>query len=251
VRPASSRAGLLTTRLPARARAHPGEIRAAVGIISLHLTGKLKNVGIYSKYIFPHILEWSLGTPEMGNHRRSALAAARGETLEVGFGTGLNLSYYPDTVTKLIVIDSENMLQRRVERRIAESSIPVIRLQFDASGRMPFDDQRFDTIVTTMTLCSIADVAPALSEFARVMKPGGRFVFLEHGRSDDLSIARRQDRFNPIQRIIAAGCNLNRPIDRLIKSAGFEIMSLDRFLMPNAPRIMAEMYRGVATLPRL
>jgi ubiquinone/menaquinone biosynthesis C-methylase UbiE len=187
----------------------------------------------------------------MGNCRRSALAAARGETLEVGFGTGLNLPHYPETVTRLIVIDSESMLQRRVERRIAESSIPVIMLQLDASGRMPFDDRRFDTIVTTMTLCSIADVAPALSEIARVIKPGGQFVFLEHGRSDDISIARRQDRFNPIQRIIAAGCNINRPIDHLIKSAGFEIMSLDRFLMPKAPRIMAEMYSGVATLPEI
>jgi ubiquinone/menaquinone biosynthesis C-methylase UbiE len=208
-------------------------------------------VGIYSKHIFPHILEWSLGTPEMGGYRRSALAAARGETLEVGFGTGLNLPYYPETIPKLIAIDSENMLQRRVERRISESPIPVIRLQLDASGRMPFDDQRFDTIVTTMTLCSIAHVASALSEIARVMKPGGRFIFLEHGRSDDISIARRQDRFNPIQRIIAVGCNINRPIDQLIKSAGFEIMSLGRFLMPKAPRIMAEMYSGVATLYRL
>jgi ubiquinone/menaquinone biosynthesis C-methylase UbiE len=210
-----------------------------------------RSMGIYSKHIFPHILEWSLGTPEIGNYRRSTLAAARGETLEVGFGTGLNLPHYPETVTKLTAIDSENILQRRVERRIAESSIPVIRLQLDASGRMPFDDQRFDTIVTTMTLCSIADVAPALSEIARVMKPGGQYLFLEHGRSDDPSIARRQDRFNPLQRMIAAGCNINRSIDRLIKSAGFEIMSLDRFLMPNAPRIMAEMYRGVARLPGL
>jgi ubiquinone/menaquinone biosynthesis C-methylase UbiE len=208
-----------------------------------------RSVGIYSKHIFPYILEWSLGTSEMGNYRRSALAAARGETLEVGFGTGLNLPYYPETVSKLTAIDSENMLQHRVERRIAESPIPVIRLQLDATGRMPFDGRRFDTIVTTMTLCSIADVASALSEIARLIKPGGRFLFLEHGRSDDRSIARRQDRFNPIQRIIAAGCNINRPIDQLIKSAGFEIMSLERFRMPNAPRIMAEMYRGVATSP--
>ncbi len=205
-------------------------------------------MGIYSKHIFPHILEWSLGTTEIGNCRRTALAAARGETLEVGFGTGLNLPYYPETVTNLTVIDSENMMQRRVEKRIADCPIPVIKLQLDASGRMPFVDKRFDTVVTTMTLCSIAEVSPALSEIARVMKPGGRFVFLEHGRSDDRAIARRQDIFNPIQRIIAAGCNLNRPIDNLIKSAGFEIMSLDRFLMPNAPRIMAEMYRGIATL---
>jgi ubiquinone/menaquinone biosynthesis C-methylase UbiE len=205
-------------------------------------------VGIYSKYIFPYLIEWSLGTLEMSNLRRSALAAARGETLEVGFGTGLNLPHYPDTVTKLTVIDSESMLTSRVERRIAQSPIPVSRQRLDASRRMPFPDRSFDTIVTTMTLCSIADLASALSEIGRVMKPGGRFVFLEHGRSDDRSIAHRQDRFNPIQRIIAAGCNINRPIDRLIKSAGFEIMSLDRFQMPNAPRIMAEMYFGIATL---
>jgi ubiquinone/menaquinone biosynthesis C-methylase UbiE len=206
-------------------------------------------VGIYSKYIFPHLLEWSLGTREMGGYRRSALSAARGETLEIGFGTGLNLRYYPETVSQLTVIDTENMLRRRVERRISESSIPLTRLQIDASRRLPFDDRSFETVVTTMTLCTIADTAAALAEIERVLQPGGRFIFLEHGRSSDRSLARRQDLFNPVQRIIASGCNINRPIDRLIISAGFEIMSLDRFLMPKAPRIMAEMYRGIAVFP--
>jgi ubiquinone/menaquinone biosynthesis C-methylase UbiE len=119
-------------------------------------------------------------------------------------------------------------------------------MRLDAQGRLPFEDQTFDTVVTTLTLCSIPDVSAALSEIRRILKPEGRFVFFEHGRSDDPEVARRQDRFNPIQKIIAAGCNTNRRIDELIKNAGFEITGLDRFLVPNAPRILAEMYRGVA-----
>lgn len=203
-------------------------------------------MGLYSKYIFPRILDWTLGTPELGKYRRTALAPARGRTLEIGFGTGLNLPYYPQSVTELTVIDSENMLRGRVEKRIAACSIPVTRMQLDAQGRLPFDDSAFDSVVTTLTLCSIENTAPALAEIRRVLKPGGRFVFWEHGRSDDPAVARRQDRFNPLQRIIGAGCNMNRRIDALIKGAGFEIQTLDRFLLPKTPRILAEMYRGVA-----
>jgi ubiquinone/menaquinone biosynthesis C-methylase UbiE len=100
--------------------------------------------------------------------------------------------------------------------------------------------------VTTMTLCSISDTAPALAQIRRVLKPGGKFIFFEHGRSNDPEVARLQDRLNPIQRIIGSGCNLNRRIDRLIEGAGFEITTLDRFQMPKAPRILAEIYRGAA-----
>ncbi|MBO0723939.1 MAG: class I SAM-dependent methyltransferase, partial [Blastocatellia bacterium] len=144
-------------------------------------------------------------------------------------------------------VDTENMMQPWILKRISASAIPVTRMQIAPGRGLPFDERRFDTIVTTMTLCTIADIERALAEIRRVMRPEGQFLFLEHGRSDDRSVARLQDLFNPIQRIIAVGCNLNRPIDRLIKSAGFEIKSLDRFRMPKAPRIMAEMYRGVAT----
>jgi ubiquinone/menaquinone biosynthesis C-methylase UbiE len=203
-------------------------------------------MGFYSKHIFPFILDWSVGAPEFGEYRRRALEPARGETLEIGFGTGLNLPYYPEAVTKLTAIDSENMLEDRVEKRVAACPTPVTRMRLDAQGRLPFDDYTFDTVVSTLTLCSIPDAAAALAEIRRVLKPEGRFVFFEHGRSEDPKVARRQDRFNPIQKIIGAGCNMNRKIDDLIENAGFEITTLDRFLLPNAPRILAEMYRGVA-----
>jgi SAM-dependent methyltransferase len=204
-------------------------------------------MGIYAKYVFPRLLDWTLGAPEFGKYRRCALAPARGDTLEIGFGTGLNLPYYPDSVTRLTVIDSENMLRQRVAQRIIACPIPVTKMQLDAQGRLPFDDATFDSVVTTLTLCSIADPAPALAEIRRVLKPNGQFVFFEHGRSDDPAMARKQDRFNPLQKLISAGCNLNRQIDHLIREAGFEIAQLDRFLLPKTPRLLAEMYRGVAT----
>jgi ubiquinone/menaquinone biosynthesis C-methylase UbiE len=203
-------------------------------------------MGLYAKYIFPRILDLTAGSREFGEYRRRALEPARGETLEIGFGTGLNLPYYPETVTGLSAIDSENMLEDRVEKRVAACPFSVTRMRLDAQGRLPFEDRTFDTVVTTLTLCSIPDAAAALSEMRRALKPEGRYLFFEHGRSDDPRVARRQDRFNPIQKIIGVGCNLNRRIDELIGNAGFEIMTLDRFLLPHAPRILAEMYRGVA-----
>jgi SAM-dependent methyltransferase len=203
-------------------------------------------MGIYAKYIFPHLLDWTLGSAPLGNYRRRALELASGNTLEIGFGTGLNLPHYPAAVTCLTVIDSEDMLRKRVARRIAECPFPIVRMQLDAQGRLPFDDSTFDSVVTTFTLCSIADTAPALIEIRRVLKPGGRFIFFEHGRSDDAEVARRQDRFNPLQKVIGVGCNMNRKIDELVAAGGFRIVELDRFLMPETPRLLSEMYRGVA-----
>jgi ubiquinone/menaquinone biosynthesis C-methylase UbiE len=203
-------------------------------------------MGIYSKYIFPRLLDSLLNSPEMGEYRRHALAPVSGDTLEIGFGTGLNLPYYPAAVSKLTGIDAENMLPGRVEKRIARSQISVTRTRVDATGPLPFEDQSFDSVVSTLTLCSLSETSSALAQIRRVLKPDGRFVFFEHGRSEDPEIARRQDRFNPIQRIVGAGCNLNRPIDRLIEAAGFKIRSLERIIMPNTPRIMAEMYCGFA-----
>ncbi|MGE0105293.1 MAG: class I SAM-dependent methyltransferase [Blastocatellales bacterium] len=203
-------------------------------------------MGIYSKYIFPRLLDWSLGAPEMGKYRRRALEGARGRTLEIGFGTGLNMPWYPEGVTELVVFDSENMLPELVEERVSRSAIPVTRLRLDASGRLPFDDRSFDSVVTTFTLCSIGDLAAALSEVHRVLKPSGGLHFLEHGRSDDRGVASWQDRLNPLQKIVGVGCNMNRPIDRLIREAGFGFTSLERFLMPKTPRLLAEMYQGIA-----
>ena len=203
-------------------------------------------MGFYSKHVFPRLMDWTLGSPQFGKYRRRALEPASGRVLEVGFGTGLNLSYYPEAVTEIVALDPESMLEERVARRIEESPVPVTFVQLDASGALPFADGTFDAVVTTFTLCSIARVGAALAEMRRVMKADGRYLFFEHGRSEDAGTARWQDRLNPIQNVIGAGCHLNRPIDRLIMQEGLAIERLERFLLPKTPRLFAEMYRGTA-----
>jgi ubiquinone/menaquinone biosynthesis C-methylase UbiE len=203
-------------------------------------------MGFYSSHIFPRLLDWGLGSAIVREQRRATLAPLRGQVLEIGFGTGLNLPCYPPQVTRLIAIDSESMLPGRVADRIARAQVPVEQLKLDAGGRLPFENDAFDGVVTTFTLCSIADVASSLAEIRRVLKPEGEYVFLEHGRSDHPRVAKRQDFFNPIQKLIGRGCNMNRPIDKLISAAGLRITTLDRFVMPDSPRILGEMYRGVA-----
>ncbi|HXF41661.1 MAG TPA: class I SAM-dependent methyltransferase [Blastocatellia bacterium] len=203
-------------------------------------------MSLYSKHIFPRVLDWSLDNAMMREQRREALVPLAGHVLEIGFGTGLNLPHYPEQVTRLTAIDNERMLPNRVSERIARARFPVEIFQLDAGGRLPYEDDSFDGVASTLTLCSIPDVASALAEIRRVLRPAGSFVFLEHGRSDDPKVARRQDRFNPIQKFVGRGCNLNRRIDQLIKAAGLDLVRLDRFLLPDTPRLLGEMYRGVA-----
>ena len=203
-------------------------------------------VGFYARHVFPRFMDWALGRPRFGRERDEALAAVGGEVLEIGFGTGLNLRHYQPGVTRLTALDVADLLPARTARRIKAAPFPVARVHLTAE-RLPFPDAGFDCAVSTWTLCSIPDALAALREVRRVLKPGGVFVFLEHGRSDDARVARWQDRFNPIQRRIGVGCNLNRPIDALIRDAGFAITRLDRYAIQGEPRIMAEMYRGTAS----
>ena len=134
----------------------------------------------------------------------------------------------------------------KVQARIARVSFPIERRALRADGGLPFDAGRFDTVVTTWTLCSIPEVGAALREMRRVLKPGGRYVFIEHGRADAEGTARWQDRINPIWNRLCDGCNINRKIDRLVEAGGFELTRLDRF-RGRGPGIVAHMYRGVAT----
>ena len=180
------------------------------------------------------------------DQRLESLAPLHGHVLEIGFGTGLNLNCFPRAVTKLTAVDSGRMLPKRVAKRIGEVQMPIEQMALDAGSKLPFGDKTFDGVVTTFTLCSISNVASALAEIRRVLNESGEYVFLEHGRSDDLRIAKRQDFFNPLQKVLACGCNINRPIDQLIKSAGLEIIKLDRYSMPDTPRVFGAMYRGVA-----
>ncbi|HYM00252.1 MAG TPA: class I SAM-dependent methyltransferase [Blastocatellia bacterium] len=203
-------------------------------------------MGLYTNHIFPRLLDWTLGTDEVRRLRARALSEARGAVLEIGFGTGLNLAFYPKSVNRIVALDSEEFLKNRVAKRINESGLLVERVKLDASGTLPFADQSFDTIVTTFTLCSIPDELSALREMRRVLRPSGKYLFLEHGRSDDAKLARRQDRWNPVQKLIGLGCNLNRRIDAVVESSGFRIARLDRLQMAGAPAVAAPLYLGAA-----
>jgi ubiquinone/menaquinone biosynthesis C-methylase UbiE len=165
--------------------------------------------------------------------------------LEVGFGTGRNLAHYPPSVKSVAGLDPMPSRWRRVAERMRRAPFPVEHHRLRADGRLPFDDERFDTIVTTWTLCSIERPVEALREMHRVLRPGGRYLFIEHGRSDDPGVARWQDRWDPIHRRIADGCHVNRKIDALVDESGFRIAGVDRFL-GKGPRVVAELYRGTA-----
>src|SRR5512145_985385 len=198
----------------------------------------------YERRVFPHILEFAMR--ELGKLRAPTLAEARGEVLEIGFGTGLNLPHYPEAVAKVVTADPLQALPERVRSRIESAPFPVEIHHLPADRRLPFDAGRFDCVTMTWTLCTIAEPLAALGEMRRVLKPGGTLLFIEHGRSDEPKVARWQDRWNPIQNVIGCGCNVNRKIDALVEEGGFRLRSLERFLAEGAPRMFGEMYRGVA-----
>ncbi|HEY6085031.1 MAG TPA: class I SAM-dependent methyltransferase [Nitrospira sp.] len=203
-------------------------------------------MGLYATYIFPRLMDWVMSGEEFHRLRTSLLKDVEGTVLEIGFGTGLNLAHYPHGILHLDVVDPAGFLPQRIAARIA--AVPfAVQSHRNMAEALPFDDAQFDSVVSTWTLCSLADPQKALGEIRRVLKPNGRFLFLEHGRSRDQRIAAWQDRLNPIQNIIGCGCHLNRRIDKLITSSGLRIEALDRFQMETVPRLGGAMYRGWAT----
>jgi ubiquinone/menaquinone biosynthesis C-methylase UbiE len=205
-------------------------------------------MGFYSDYVLPRLMDRMMSGEEFNRERRIALKDAHGEVLEIGLGTGLSLANYPSGVTQLTAVDVAAMLPKVVAERIAKAPFPVRFVQITAE-KLPFPDASFDCVVSNLTLCTIPEPASALSEIRRVLKPAGIFLFMEHGRADSASLARWQDRLNGIQKAIGGGCNLNRRIDALIKSAGLDLTKLDRFEFAAMPRTHGQMYRGIATRP--
>ncbi|HVN39416.1 MAG TPA: class I SAM-dependent methyltransferase [Myxococcota bacterium] len=182
----------------------------------------------------------------MDELRPETVGEAGGDVLEVGFGTARNLEHYTSGVARVTGVDpmsTEGVAP--IDARIARAPFPVERAVLRADRELPFDSGRFDCVVTTFTLCSIPEPDAALAEMRRVLRPGGRYVFIEHGRSERESTARWQDRLNPIWRRVMDGCNINRRVDRLVEQAGFSLASLERFRY-RGPSVLAQMYRGVA-----
>ena len=207
-------------------------------------------MGFYAKHIFPRLMDRVMSGHEFQRLRADLLNSAHGDVLEIGLGTGLNLAWYPQRVLRLRAVDPAPLLPARVAKRSAAVSFPVEITRLSAE-QLPYDSHSFDCAVSTWTLCTIPDPGRALQEVRRVLKPAGRFLFLEHGRSDDARTADWQDRLNPLQNVIGCGCNLNRRIDHLISQAGFNNVQRDRFVMEGVPRIGGELYCGVAAPDRM
>lgn len=201
--------------------------------------------GIYSRCIFPWLMDRVLSQPQVTEQRKKTLATARGRVVEIGMGTGLNLPHYPASVTELVAVEPVNMLPRRVQQRIAGVPFAVERVSGFAES-LPLADASCDTAVSTWTLCSVRDVAKSLAELHRVLRPGGTLLFVEHGLSRDPKVARWQRWLTPLQRWLAGNCHLDRPMDALLAASPLSIERLDRFLLPPGPQTHIEMFAGIA-----
>lgn len=186
--------------------------------------------------------------PRLGRrYREPVLAQAQGRVLEIGFGTGANLAWYPASVRRIEIVEPDAAIGARAARHIAASGREVITHRLSAE-RLPFADRSFDTVVSTFTLCSIPDVSAALAEVARVLRPEGRFLFLEHGLAPDPAIAHWQRRLTPLQKRIGGGCHLDRPILELLEHSGLraEPAALEARYAPRLPRVVGWFTSGVA-----
>jgi ubiquinone/menaquinone biosynthesis C-methylase UbiE len=177
-------------------------------------------------------------------HRRTLIGDVRGDVIEIGGGTGANLPYYNGGVTTLTLTEPSEPMIRRLQRRIDEH-VPHARLLRAPAEDLPFEDDSFDTAVSTLVLCSVDDQPRALSELRRVLRPGGRLLFMEHVRSDEPRLARLQDRMNRVNKIVAH-CNCNRPTLDSIRAAGFSIQKLEHGTFEKAPPFVRPLVVGVA-----
>jgi ubiquinone/menaquinone biosynthesis C-methylase UbiE len=182
---------------------------------------------------------------DLAAQRKCLLPAARGRVLEIGIGSGLNLPFYPPEVDSLVGIDPSEKLLAMTRKKVPGLAFTV-ELVRDGAERLSFENDSFDNVVTTWTLCSIAEAGAALSEMRRVLKPEGELIFIEHGQAPEPKVARWQDRVNPIWRRFAGGCNLNRPIEQMITGAGFAMTAFETGYLIKGPRTHTFHYKGRA-----
>jgi ubiquinone/menaquinone biosynthesis C-methylase UbiE len=223
-------------------RIHQKEITS---LPAKHFPSAAAFLGLYHHCVFPYLLDFAMSSKVFRQPRRRTLAGASGRILEIGFGTGMNLQHYPSSVRRIEAIDPDVDLDRFSAPRIAASSIDVDFHHLDAE-HLPFAADSFDTVVCTLTLCSIPDAEHALREVRRVLKPGGRFLFLEHGLAPDPGVARWQHRLTPLQRRIGGGCHLDRPTAQLVSGSGMTLQGMRNYYLKRLPRFVGYMTEGAA-----
>lgn len=202
-------------------------------------------MGIYGDRILPHIIDKACGMKVTDPYRERVCAGLFGDVLEVGFGSGNNVRFYPPAVTKLTAIEPSDTAWRIAAKRVTASQVPIERSDLDAQ-RLAFPDATFDAALSTWTLCTIPDAIAALEEIRRVLKPGGKLHFVEHGLAPDPKVQRWQHRLNGVQQRLFGGCNLDRPIVQLIERAGFTVTEADEFYEKGAPKFVGADTLGAA-----
>lgn len=203
-------------------------------------------MGLYRDRVLPRIIHVACGMQANAEARRRVCAGLSGEVVEIGFGSGLNVPYYPETVSSVAAVEPADLAWRLAADRVRASPVPVRRAGLDGES-LPFDDDSFDCAVSTWTMCTIPDVERALAELRRVLRSGGRLHFVEHGLAPDEAVARWQHRLEPLQKRVAGGCHLTRRIVPLVESAGFSVTEVERYYGPGSPRSLAAENLGVAT----
>ena len=198
----------------------------------------------YRTHVVPRIVNVCCGmTP--AETRARVCSGLTGDVVEIGFGSGLNVPHYPASVTRVLAVEPSDTGYKIGGKRLGSSSVPVERIGLDGE-RLPLADHSVDSALSTWTMCTIPDVDAALRELRRVLKPGGRLQFLEHGLSPDAGVEKWQHRLNGMQQRVAGGCQINRPIDRLVEAAGFRVERLENSYEKGAPKPMGYLYEGTA-----
>ena len=202
-------------------------------------------MGLYGRFVVPRLIAMAMRAPMLLPYRQRIAAAAEGRVLELGIGSGLNLAFYPASVGSVVGIEPSPLLRDLATAR--GRGLPfALTLHAAQAEHLPVESASIDTVATTWTLCSVGDAAAALGEVRRVLRPGGRLLFAEHGLAPDAAVARWQRRITPVWRIIAGGCHIDRAIDTTISRAGFAMEQLETGYL-GAPRPLTFMYSGIAT----
>jgi ubiquinone/menaquinone biosynthesis C-methylase UbiE len=194
----------------------------------------------------PRIADFALAPKRTGEIRERVCSGLSGTVVEIGFGSGINAAYDPPAVTEVLAVEPADVGWKLAQPRVAATSTPVRRIGLDGQS-LPLPDESADAALSTWTLCTIPDVPRALAEVKRVLRPGGSFHFVEHGLAPTDSVRRWQHRIDPVQKRMAGGCHLSRPIDELVTAAGFRIDQLNTYYAPKEPKAFGYFYEGVAS----